>query len=117
MKALNFLFLNKLFALALLVTAVSEVWAAGREGEVLDDEAFRKSEDEIVVIGEQPEWRKESVEDQWRTERFELTDPSDLLEPVMQWFPEYTREEREDYETIRDPKDEKPLIKIFEWKF
>ena len=117
MKVINPSLSIKLFISALLTMMVGVAWASGREGGVLDDDAYRKSEDEIVVVGEQPEWRKKPIEDQWRSEKFELPDPSDLLEPVMQWFPEYTREEREDYETIRDPKDEKPLIKIFEWKF
>jgi len=107
----------KRFIGMLFMVVISATWASDREGDILDDETFRTNEDEIIVIGEQPEWRKKSTEERWRKEGFELVDPSDLLEPVIEWFPEYTREEREDYERIRDPKDEKPLIKIFEWKF
>lgn len=84
------------------------------EGKLLDESAYRSDIEEIVVIGQQPEWRK-PPESEWRPERFELQQ----LEPSsrIDWFPKYVKDERDNYDGVRDRLKEKPEIQIFKWNF
>ena len=72
--------------------------------------------EEIVVSGSVPEWRRAEMEqEQWRRDQFELADESQPSR--IEWFPAYTKEDRENYQQIRDRKGEKPEFKLFEWRF
>jgi hypothetical protein len=108
--------ISKAVTTALVLASVSVI-AADRDDAVLEEEAYRTEIEEVVVTGQAPEWRQEQQEQQWRQEKFKLAEPGDLPGPRMEWFPEYDRDERDDYDGVRDRMDEKPLIKIFEWKF
>lgn len=71
--------------------------------------------EEIVVKGKVPEWRKAQTEQEfWRRNRFELLKPE---QGRMDWFPRYEKDERDNYQQVRDRKDEKAGIKVFELKF
>lgn len=84
---------------------------------LLDESEYRGVIEEVVVIGRQPEWRRKIDEgEEWRPEKFEL--PADSAPSSrIQWLPEYTEDERDSYQGIRDRTGEKPLFKLFEWKF
>jgi hypothetical protein len=71
--------------------------------------------EEMVVTAQQPDWRKPSEEQDWRPKRFEL--PEEDVQRKMEWFPEYTRDERDNYDQVRNPLNEKPDFQIFKWKF
>jgi hypothetical protein len=82
--------------------------------QLLDESEYRTGLEEIVIIGKRPRW-KEGEQKQWRPERFELS--QDIAAPRMQWFPEYSKDERENYQGVRDRTGEKAEIKFFELKF
>ncbi len=116
MKARRVLLLHPGLSLAaVLVSQLS--WADPArtgEGMLLDDSAYRGEIEEIVVIGQQPEWRK-PPESEWRPERFELQQQ----EPPsrMEWFPKYVKDERDNYDGVNNRLEEKPEIQIFKWNF
>ncbi len=86
-----------------------------------DDMSSNQSSDEdyemeeIIITAQEPDWRKPKDEQDWRPKRFELPENDDKKR--MEWFPEYTRDERSDYDGVRDRMNEKPDYKVFEWKF
>ena len=89
-----------------------------KQNQLLDESEYRSELEEVIIIGKQPEWRKDEREQQlWRPDRFEIKQNPTALRGRMQWFPEYSKEDRENYEGVRDQTDEKAEIKIFEWKF
>ena len=67
-----------------------------------------------MVVGKEPEWRREKREE-WRPDRFELPQPKPKSR--IEWFPRYTRDERDNYDGVRDRTGEKPEFRIFNWKF
>ena len=96
----------------LLMVAPGRLWAEGEQ--LLKADEYRGNLEEVVVVGQKPQWRTQTEERVWRPEKFELKE----VEPGrIQWFPEYDKEERDQYQGIRDRMGEKPEIKIFEWKF
>ena len=116
-------YLNSKRLLAMIIVPGSfmlgaSVLADGREdsGQLLDKSEYRSELEEVVVVGREPEWRKPPVDDQeWRPKRFEVVEPGNRGR--MEWFPEYTKEDRENYQGVRDRTGEKPEFKVFEWKF
>ncbi len=87
------------------------------EDELLEQEEYRSDLEEVVVVGSEPEWRKNmDKQEEWRPDRFKLPDnpPSTSR---MEWFPEYTKDERDNYQGVRDRTGEKAEFKIFELKF
>lgn len=95
----------------LLISAL--VWAAEsktkQEAPVLKADAYRTPLDEVIVTGrktqEAPRWDKPKVEVPQAT-------PSRL-----QMLPKYTRDERDEYNGIRDTQNPQPRTKLFEFKF
>ncbi|MFA7555165.1 MAG: hypothetical protein WCY88_13020 [Spongiibacteraceae bacterium] len=105
-------------ALLLLVALVSMAWAqTGRNSDevLLDETEYRSELEEVVVIGQQPEWRKPSKPEEWRPDKFEL--PKSSSSQRLDWLPEYTKDERDNYQGVRDRTGEKPEFKIFNWRF
>ena len=96
------------------VLAVGVTAQADDERQLLDENEYRSKLEEVVVIGKEPEWRKEKKEE-WRPDRFKLQAPSSTSR--FQWFPRYTKDERDNYDGVRDRTGEKPEIQIFNWKF
>ncbi len=103
-----------LAAIGLLLT--STVVSAVREDEprLLDESEYRSQLEEVVVIGKDPGWREQEKEE-WRPEQFEL--PTLSSESRIQWFPQYSKDERDNYSGVRDRTGEKPEFQIFKWKF
>ena len=103
---------------ALLVVSLAAVASAENDRHakesLLDASEYRGELEEIVVIGQQPEWRQPPKQDEWRPDRFELKEST---KPRLQWLPEYTKEERDNYQGVRDRTGENPEIKLFELKF
>ncbi len=85
------------------------------EDELLDESEYRSELEEIVVIGRQPEWRQQRGEEEWRPERFEL--PEIKSEARLTWFPRYDKDERDQYDGVRDRLAEKPEFRLFRWRF
>lgn len=82
---------------------------------LLHESEYRSELEEVVVVGRQPEWRQAEQKEQWRPDSFELPDQSSKSR--MQWLPEYTKEDRDNYNEVRDRTGEKPEFKLFNWKF
>ncbi|WP_101758580.1 hypothetical protein [Oceanicoccus sp. KOV_DT_Chl] len=82
--------------------------------DLLDESEYRSELEEIVVVGTEPEWRKAPTKE-WRPDKFKLS--SNKQELNRQWFPEYTKEDRDNYNGVRNRMGEKAEIKIFEWEF
>lgn len=100
--------------LALSLAAVARAEDKPGDNELLGKEAYRSELEEVVVVGRKPEWREQD-KPEWRPQRFEL--PEDKSPARMEWMPEYTKDERDLYDGVRDRKNEKAEIKLFEWKF
>jgi hypothetical protein len=77
---------------------------------------YRGGLEEVVVVGQAPEWRKSPAsEERWRPDKFKL---QTLDKPSrLQWFPEYSKDERDNYQGVRDRKGEKAEFQLFNWKF
>ena len=103
----------------LLLLALASVTAAAdknKERQLLNEEEYRSSLEEVVVVGQQPEWRKQSLEqEEWRPQRFELPEPK--RKARIEWLPQYAKDERDQYDGVRDRTAENPAFKIFDWKF
>ena len=85
--------------------------------DLLEDKEYRSDIEEVVVVGSEPEWRKSmDKQEEWRPERFKLSDNPSLRSRV-EWFPEYTKEERDNYQGVRDRTGENPEFQIFKMKF
>ncbi len=101
-------------ALAMLLPATLLQAQAPRDEGVLEQDAYRTRIDEIVVVAQQPSWRREQPEE-WRPEKFELPELINLQR--FEWLPKYSKDERDQYQSVRDPRNEKPEIKLFEINF
>ncbi len=108
--------LLKPLALGAMLASAAVMAAEHDSVEPLDESAYRLDMEEVVVTGQAPQWRQLD-QPEWRSERFKLKDASELPQPRMEWFPEYTRDERDNFEGVRDRMDEEAGIKIFEWRF
>ena len=103
-----------------MVTAVSVTGVSAEkfsQTDLLEQQEYRSDLEEVLVIGTEPEWRKNiDKQEEWRPERFELPDnaPSRLR---MEWFPEYIKDERESYQGVRDRTGENPQFQLFKILF
>lgn len=71
--------------------------------------------EEMVITAKEPDWRKPKDDEEWRPDRFEL--PEGGTDKKMEWFPEYSKDERDDYDQVRNPLNEEPDFQLFKWKF
>lgn len=71
--------------------------------------------EEMVVTAQQPDWRKPKDEQDWRPDRFELSETDS--QKRMEWLPEYSKDERDSYDQVRDRMNEEPDFQLFKWKF
>ena len=106
---------STIWLLALSLAAGAASAQGPRDPDVPAEEAYREGLEEIIVRGRAPEWRPRETPPDWRKPKFEL--PEDRRAEGVNWFPEYTLEERELYDEVRDRMEEDPKIKIFEFKF
>lgn len=109
--------LSLLLTLLLLATVLVVQAASRSDDELLEAGEYRSGLEEVVVRGQQPAWReqKPASDQQWRPEKFEL--PESENKGRIEFFPKYTKDERDQYNGVRDRVGEKPEIKLFEWKF
>ncbi|MEE8057168.1 MAG: hypothetical protein V3T17_04955 [Pseudomonadales bacterium] len=107
--------LHLLLSLFLCLTVVEVLEVRSDELELLDESQYRGELEEVVVIGKEPVWRSEEKIEEWRPDRFKLSKQSSASR--IQWFPEYTKDERDNYDGVRDRTGEKPELQIFKWKF
>ncbi|MBL4827630.1 MAG: hypothetical protein JKY66_07955 [Spongiibacteraceae bacterium] len=82
---------------------------------LLDEAEYRTGIEEVVVVGKQPQWRQVEKE-QWLPERFELSS-ANVKASRIQWLPKYNKDERDNYQGVRDRTGESAEIKLFELKF
>jgi hypothetical protein len=105
-------------ALAFALTAASAgfVHAAGEpaaaDSSVLPRSAYRVPMEEVIAIGRVPYWRKDQAP-KWEREEMELQESKARI----QWAPGYSRDERDEYDGIRDSVNPQPRTKLFEVKF
>jgi hypothetical protein len=77
---------------------------------------YRSELEEVVVVGQAPEWRKSPASDgRWRPDKFKL--PTADKPSRLQWFPDYSKDERDNYQGVRDRTGEKAEFQFFNWKF
>jgi hypothetical protein len=98
--------------LSLTLTGIAVVWAD--EPTLLDQKEYRLELEEVVVVGQKPAWRQPQ-KPEWRPDKFKL--PQQPTTARMEWFPRYTKDERDNYDGIRDRMGEKAEFQIFKWKF
>ncbi len=105
--------------LLLFTVFCSAAWAATQnakpEPSVLPASAYRTSLEEIVVKGRLPYWQQQTP--RWDKPKVEAPKPGEAAPGRLQFAPAYTREERDDYNEVRDPLNPKPRTKLFEVKF
>ena len=102
-----------LAGLALVVAGpILAVEPSAADSSVLPKSAYRVPMDEVIAIGRIPYWRKDQAP-KWEREEMELQESK----ARMQWAPAYDRDERDEYDGIRDSVNPKPRAKIFEVKF
>lgn len=108
-----------MLAAALLgaVPALAQTAAGSRpETPMLGEEEYPIQLEEVVVRGKAPRWReREPAAPDWEKGKFQL--PTETKPPRIQVMPRYTRDERDDYDQVRDRMNATPRIKIFEMKF
>ena len=104
--------------LAVLALTLNSAYAEKlSEDDLLEQQEYRSDLEEVVVVGSEPQWRKDmDKQEEWRPDRFKLPDnpPS---KSRMEWFPEYTKEERDNYQGVRDRTGENPEFQIFKMRF
>ena len=76
---------------------------AAADSSVLPKSAYRIPMEEVIAIGRVPYWRKEQAP-KWEREEMELQESKSRI----QWAPNYTRDERDEYDGIRDSVNPQP---------
>lgn len=97
--------------------AYAQSAANGRpETPMLGEEDYPIQLEEVVVRGKAPRWReREPAAPDWEKGKFQL--PAETKPPRIEVMPRYTRDERDDYDQVRDRMNATPRIKVFEMKF
>lgn len=105
-----------LLAASLLVTQAQAQTQSRPDVELLPESEYATQLEEVLVQGARaPAWR-DRLEQKPRWDR-----PALELEPAepprIEWLPRYVREEREDYEGVRDRRNAEPRLRLFEMRF
>jgi len=98
-----------------LILATQGLAAQERELDLLDAEAYRTDLEEVIVHGQAPRWRQPRTVEALRPEDIDFLEAGP--DHRLDWFPRYTREERDAYQGVRDRKNETPELKLFEIHF
>ena len=102
-------------ALLLATAALAQSAAAKRETALLSEKEYPMQLEEVVVRAQRPQWRKKEAPPDWNRGKFDL---DTTAEPSrLQLAPKYSRDERDDYNGVRDRMNAEPRIKLFELKF
>ena len=84
-------------------------------GNLIDESEYGTQMEEIVVTAKKPGWRKKE-EPEWRKEDMEPP-PDPGSDARMQWFPRYSREDRDRYDGVRDRMAREPEVQLFKFRF
>lgn len=97
--------------------ALAEPETARRDAPTLRREDYRVPMEEVIVIGQEPYWRKDG-KPRWDRSKVDV-DLKAAKEERLQLFPNYTAEERDEAMKLRDSNrnNTQPKIKVFEKKF
>jgi hypothetical protein len=103
-------------ALPLLLWAAGALAQSRPDVELLPESEYATQLEEVVVRGARaPAWR-DRLEEKPRWDR-----PALELEPAepprIEWLPRYAREEREDFDGVRDRQNAEPRLRLFELRF
>lgn len=108
----------KLIAAGTLVLLATVAWAiepkSKPETPVLSAEAYRTPLDQVIVTGRSPYWQQQVP--RWDKPKVEEV-PEQVRPSRLQLAPRYTREERDEYNGVRDTQNPQPRTKLFELKF
>jgi len=106
-----------LIALAAISTANAAPATQRPETPVLRKQDYRVPMEEVIVIGQEPYWRK-GGKPRWDKAKVEV-DLKPATEPRLQVFPNYSAEERDESLKLRDSNrnNTEPKIKVFDIKF
>lgn len=107
---------NRTLALLGWVLATGAQAQARPDVEPLPAEEYVTPLEEVIVRGSRaPAWRDRLEQrPRWERQVLELEEPEP---PRLDWFPHYERDEREDYEGVRDRRDAEPRLRLFEFRF
>src|SRR5690606_38283824 len=90
--------MKKILLFAVLVSAanmgLAQVAATRPETPMLGRDEYRQRLDEVIVIGQDPYWRREGAP-RWDRSKVEV-DPKAAGEPRLKLFPNYTAEEADE---------------------
>ena len=109
--------MKNLLAWAALLSSVAAVADAGRESRpevpVLSKSEYRLPLEEVIAIGQLPYWRQTEAP-RWDQPALEL---QSAPAPRLEWAPHYSRDERDEYNGVRDQLNPQPRTKLFEVHF
>jgi hypothetical protein len=98
----------------ILLAIASLTWAAENkprpETPVLSRDAYRIPLDEVIVTG-----RAQQLPPRWDKPKAAI--PEEAPPSRLQLLPHYSREERDEYNGVRDVQNPQPRTKLFELKF
>jgi len=98
-------------ALSLSLSATAAP-VAPSEVPVLPSAEYRMPLQEVIAIGRAPYWRQPETP-RWEPPELELPASKSRLE----WAPHYSRDERDDFNGVRDQLNPQPRTKLFEIHF
>lgn len=101
---------------ALLSCSSALLAQPGPGADRLPEAEYRTELEEVIVEGRRaPAWRdRQEAGPRWDRPQLEIPEPEP---PRLQWLPEYTREERVQYDGVRDRRAAEPRLRVFELKF
>ena len=102
------------FVFCIGVTAQVAICADRPETAVLPPEAYRMPMDQVIVTGQAPYWRGDEAP-RWDKPKVDVQTQS--APSRLQWAPHYSRDERDDYNGVRDQLNPQARGKLFELKF
>ncbi len=81
---------------------------------LLPTSAYRLPMEEVIAIGQAPYWQQQPRAN-WDAPKAEL--PLEAQPSRLQWAPRYVRDERDDYNGVREQLNPQPKTKLFELHF
>jgi len=89
--------------------------STGPEAPILRKDNYRLPMEQVIVIGQDPYWKKEG-KPRWDRSKVEV-DTKPATDSRLKAFPTYTAEERDDAMKVKDRNNATPKIKLFDIKF
>ena len=89
--------------------------STGPEAPILRKDNYRLPMEQVIVIGQDPYWKKDG-KPRWDRSKVEV-DTKPTTNARLKVFPTYTAEERDDAMKVKDRNNATPKIKLFDIKF